>query len=222
MSNIFNGKIVNEISMPKKSLTNSAKQDWGMEQLGIFVAVMHGVEYRNSAQCNGNKFGKLTGIQIHVQVSEKMLTYALIEPKQNPDKKVLISKSEEIIGGAGIMDIIDHELKEGGELESPLAAAFRRASINKEVLPENKGLLILQVHKHPIKGIPALEPAYLENDDAVEGKKSMRIFYGKPPKGLLRVGQVWSARIKKIHPTNSENTKGALMVHVDVVLLEAV
>lgn len=213
---IFSGEIVGEVGLPR-NCSNAEKKVWGIETLGAFVANLHGSRYRNAADDNDNRFGRLTGIQIVVCNGDKEIVYALVEPRERYQRRVLITKVERDLSEGTINDVVDYEHRERQEIKSPLALALEKAgALNvKASLPKKKDKVTLLVDYDRKKGVLGFIPHYYETDP-VTGEKTMRIFHAKVSPGELELGQQWLGCIRRIIPTKMANKNGHRIVHVEV------
>lgn len=217
---IFNGTIAQELQLPDTTFQYPfLRREWGIKTLGNYVASIHGVENRDMVHDNGNASGRLTGIKTVVRLGGKLITYALIEPKKNSEGKILISKSEvheEEVIFTRCPDV-------GGKLESPLAAALKKANVNVASLPESAELVVLEVNQHPKTKKPALKPVKVKSDPLVGGKPSLRVFHVCNGDGSLAIGQRWQTRVKGAPVVTMGNKPGFIpVVHFNVDLLRVV
>lgn len=216
---IFSGEIVGEVNIPRTKFRSAyERKDWGKETLGTFVASFHGLQYRNAAHDNGNHAGRLTGIQIVICNGDKEIIYALIEPREKYQNKILITKVEHDLSKGSILDAIDYEFRrEQPEVKSPLALALEKAGAldAKKSLPKKEDQVTLLVNHDLKKGVLGFVPHYFEKDP-VTGEKTMRIFHAKVSPKELELGQQWQGCIHRIIPTEKANKNGHKIIHVEV------
>lgn len=216
---IFSGDVVGELTFPKEGFHDRwEKRDWGVKVLEEYVRKIHGRTI--VAYDNGNPQGRLTGIKAFVQINEKHITYALIEPKKERGK-VLIVRTESHAEESSCVECRLPE-KESG---NTLASAFTKANIDpdqlKQALPSEDEMLIVEINCHPKTNEPGIAPQYLDADPFLDGQKSMRIFHLVTANGELRVGQKWRCRRLQNPVVAGANKKGIKMIHINVELMRA-
>lgn len=219
VGDIFSGDVVGEYAFPKKGFTNPwDKRDWGIKILEEYVRKIHGRMI--SVYENGNRHGRLTGFKAFVQLGEKLITYALIEPKKKQDL-VLIVRTET---HADEITSVEHRPSEddGG---NTLASVFAKAKIDpdqlKKALPSEEDILVVEINHNRKTNSPGIAPQYLNEDPLLSGQKSMRVFYPVSVKGELQVGQKWRCRQVKDPVVAGQNKHGVPMIHINVELMRA-
>ncbi|HAM88524.1 MAG: hypothetical protein US83_C0014G0013 [Candidatus Falkowbacteria bacterium GW2011_GWC2_38_22] len=218
-SSIFDGEIVETLSIPKEIMNNPVKkEDWGIEALSGFLRKFIGDKAQWSVRPSQNHEGRLTGTQANFCIGDKRITYALIEPKtSNLVPKVHISKLEEDLNAGDFYDVIDHELSLGKKkFTSPLAAALQAAT-KKEDLPDLAEIVRLKVHKNRKLNMLMFEPTYPLSDPEADNKPSMRVFFTKNPI-VMELGKIYRARIVKAYNTGKTNVKGLPIIKIEVTV----
>lgn len=217
MTTIFDGDKVHEIAFPVKGFDSCwEKREWGEKALSDYVAQFHG---RVQIYGNNNISGRLTGIKAIINQDKKEIVYALIEPKGRYQKKVLISKTENVLSGATAWDVVEHEIKENKGFTMADALNGLNLARLKEKLPEKAEVLTVVFNRHPKNNTLAIMPVYLDSDPVVNGK-SMRMFHLASHVPSLSDGQRWKARVRGNPIVGGSNKQGIPIVHVNVDLLE--
>ncbi len=228
IGDIFSGEVVAEVDLTRNVFDNAwDRREWGVGILESYVRKIHGSEI--IAHDNGNASGRLTGIKAFVYQGVKDLTYALIEPKNRWNKKVLITCAESNRDECHVCsgEVVYPTQQEQGGFGTTLGNAFARASIDpnqlKERLPSESDILIVEVNRHPKTKEPSVAPQYMESDPLFDGKKTMRIFHVVSSTGELRVGQKWRCQKTQDKPVEAGKKKGEIsMIHINVEMLRKI
>ena len=217
-STIFDGDIVETFPIPREVMKNlNKKMHWGVDVLSSYLRKFIGDKAEWSVRPSRNHEGRLTGTMANFVLGDKRLTYALIEPKTSDVyPKVHVSKLEESLNGASILDVIDHEFDpEKKKLTSPLAAALQ--AVKKEDFPDLSEIVRLKVRKNRKLDMLMFEPTYPLSDPEADNKPSMRVFFTKNPI-VMELGKIYRARIVKAYNTGKTNVKGLPIIKVEVTV----
>ncbi len=219
VEDIFSGEVMGSPAFPKKGFLNAwDKRDWGIKVLEEYVRKIHGRTI--SAYDNGNRQGRLTGIKAFVQLGEKLITYALIEPKKKQDQ-VLIVRTESHVDELSTVECLPSE----NDSVNTLASAFTKAKIDpdqlRQELPSKDELMVVEINHNRKTNSLGIAPQYLDEDPLLSGQKSMRVFYPVSVNGELQIGQKWRCRQTKKPVVAGANKHGVPMIHINVELMRA-
>ena len=214
---IFSGDVVKECDLPKKDFHGAwDRREWGVQLLREYVGKTHGRDI--TVHDNGNLQGRLTGIKAFVSVDNNVITYALIEPRDKWDRRILIVRTESARDECMYSDahIITPSAPE------TFANAFARSNIDlqqlRESLPSEDDIMIVEINRHPKTKKPGIAPQYLDADPILDGQKSMRVFHPVFVKGELQIGQKWRCRKVSDPVVAGKNKLDVPMVHINVAL----